>query len=662
MIAFDCPSCGRRLTIPPNLAGRALACPQCRKPLPALAVTSATVAEPPAQTADDRPYPFLAPPQAPDEVGRLAGLRVLRELGSGGMGVVFEAEDVRLKRRVALKVMRPEAAARPEARARFLREAQAVAALSHDHVVTVFQADEQGGTPFLVMPLLKGESLEGRLERQKRLPLAEALRIAREVAEGLAAAHAKGLIHRDVKPGNVWLEEGTNRVKLLDFGLALPTEGGERVTRSGAVLGTPAYMAPEQIDGQADHRADLFSLGCVLYEMLTGRRPFRGGSWVQVLKSVTLEQPPPPHTIAGVLPGASALVMQLLAKDRQHRPPSAAAVARRLRELEAPPAVVVPVAVAKAVPEAPTVTARPAPRRARPRRRSRLVVVLLAVALAAGATAVLLPALRRGRPGPEEEKPAPVADEGDAFTNSVGMKLVRVKPGRFLMGSPESDRDREEQEGPRHEVEITRPFYVGATEVTQGQYRRVTGKSPSHFRAGGPGADRVAGLDTDDFPVENVSWDEAVAFCKALSERPEEKAKGRRYRLPTEAEWEYAARAGTATPFSFGDDPDLVRLGQYAWFFTNAETRTHPAGTLLANPWGLYDVHGNVWEWCSDGPRVYARGPVRDPVGPDGPRRVVRGGSWNCGRMCRSAQRAAYEPDKRFPDTGFRVVATHGDR
>jgi hypothetical protein len=291
-------------------------------------------------------YAFLAPPQEPDEIGRLGPYRVLRLLGAGGMGLVFAAEDPRLQRPVALKVMRPDLAANPRSRERFLREARAAAALRCDHVVTVYQVDEDGGVPFLAMELLEGETLEARLRREGPLPLAEVLRIGREAAEGLAAAHGRGLVHRDVKPANIWLETRTGepgglsprcRVKLLDFGLARAASGSDHGTQPGVIVGTPSYMAPEQARGEAvDARSDLFSLGCVLYDLATGQPPFRGKDTLAVLSALATEEPPPPHELRPELPPAlSDLVMRLLAKDPGGRPPGTEAVAQGLRALEA---------------------------------------------------------------------------------------------------------------------------------------------------------------------------------------------------------------------------------------------------------------------------------------------------------------------------------------
>jgi Leucine-rich repeat (LRR) protein len=279
---------------------------------------------------------FLAPPQADDELGRLGKHRVLKVLGHGGMGVVYLAEDTRLKRLVAIKAMLPALAASASAGQRFLREAQAMAAVKHDHVVTVHQVDEERSVPFLVMELLQGEPLDKRLRQEGKLPLAEVLRIGREIAEGLEAAHTTGLIHRDVKPANVFLEAPRSRVKILDFGLARAASGEGGLTQQGAIVGTPGYMAPEQARGESvDARSDLFSLGVVLYRLCTGQMPFRGADAVSTLVEVATHQPPAPSQVSPGVPWElSDLVMRLLEKDPHRRPATAGEVVEVLRALE----------------------------------------------------------------------------------------------------------------------------------------------------------------------------------------------------------------------------------------------------------------------------------------------------------------------------------------
>jgi serine/threonine protein kinase len=279
---------------------------------------------------------LLAPAQGPGEIGRLGGYRVLKLLGVGGMGAVFLAEDGQLGRRVALKVMLPTLAVNPSARQRFLREARAAAAVEHDHVVAIHQVGEERGMPFLAMALLRGESLEERARREGRLPVSEVLRIGREVARGLAAAHEQGLIHRDIKPANVWLEAPGGRVKILDFGLARGAGDTARLTQQGTILGTPSYMAPEQLDGLAvDARADLFSLGVVLYYLATGVLPFTGRDTVSTLMAVSTKEARPPRQLNPDLPPAlEALILRLLAKSADGRPPSARAVVEAIAAIE----------------------------------------------------------------------------------------------------------------------------------------------------------------------------------------------------------------------------------------------------------------------------------------------------------------------------------------
>jgi formylglycine-generating enzyme required for sulfatase activity len=246
-------------------------------------------------------------------------------------------------------------------------------------------------------------------------------------------------------------------------------------------------------------------------------------------------------------------------------------------------------------------------------------------------------------------------------TNSIGMKFVLIPPGEFLMGSPPSEKYRGADEL-QHRVRITKAFHLGAYEVTQAQYQRVTGSNPSWFSPGGGGKNELADTaDTSGFPVERVSWDDAVAFLQKLSASPEEKAAGHAYRLPTEAEWEYAARAGTTTAWSFGDR-ELV-LSNFAWWLASSESKTHWVGSRRPNAFGLSDVHGNVWEWCADWycADYYQQSPLADPTGPpDGQHRVLRGGSWGSDRAeyFRCAFRHHFPPRLRLAYRGFRVART----
>ena len=240
------------------------------------------------------------------------------------------------------------------------------------------------------------------------------------------------------------------------------------------------------------------------------------------------------------------------------------------------------------------------------------------------------------------------------ITNSIGMKLVLIPKGTFMMGSPESEEGRQKDET-QHEVTISKDYYLGVYEVTQAQYEKVMGKNPSYFQ--GP----KVGNENADLPVENVSWDDTVEFCKKLSDLPEEKKAGRLYRLPTEAEWEYACRAGSKTAYAFDDEEGL--LPEYGWFKRNSSDRTHTVGLLEPNAWGLYDMHGNVWEWCSDWYGAYPNGAVSDPVGPlKGSFRVLRGGCWIVeAALCQSAGRRCNFPSGSGSYYGFRVALSSSE-
>jgi hypothetical protein len=339
------------------------------------------------------------------------------------MGAVYRAEDPRLNRQIALKVLLPELSTNERARARFRHEARAQARVEHDHIIPIYDVGEANGVAYIAMPLLKGQTLESALKQNPRPPLAEALRIGREVTAGLAAAHAAGLVHRDIKPGNVWLEGPNRRVKILDFGLARsePDAPGDRspVTGVGAIVGTPAYMSPEQARSRpADHRSDLFSLGVVLYELTTGRKPFTGASAFDVMAAVVGHDPPAAHAVAPDLPPAlSDLTRRMMAKDPAARPPTAEAVATELdaieRGLTVPPVRVIPLGTVPGAPDpwadldtTHTDAPGPSPRAETPRRAARW---LWPAGCALGAVLVVLVALAVNAIKPKE-KQEPVAD------------------------------------------------------------------------------------------------------------------------------------------------------------------------------------------------------------------------------------------------------------
>lgn len=429
----------------------------------------------------------LRPPQGRDELGRLGGYRVLRLLGQGGMGAVFLAEDLHLERHIALKVMGPGLAAKPDARRRFLREAKATAKLKNDHVVAIYQVGEDNGVPFLAMEYLEGEPLDSRLRRCEKMPLDELLQIGREVAQGLAAAHAKGLVHRDIKPANIWLEKIGNpqfRVKILDFGLARGGVEEVQITQSGAILGTPAYMAPEQARGEtADSRSDLFSLGCVLYRLCTGKTPFEGPTIMSVLTALATQDPAPVAQLNRDIPEVLAgLVMRLLAKRPEDRPASAQAVLDELRAIEPraaqeskesnAPALTAKTSPALSAPPTPT-PQPPAYKQSQvqPRRSRHWLVVaaaLLGVAAIIGLGEVIIRI--RGRDGKLTEPYLP--DRSKVSSNDKGELNVKLPgAGEKLQAAPHLN-----QLGPKADFKrlVWKPLVRSVDDLVEG---KTTGKS-----------------------------------------------------------------------------------------------------------------------------------------------------------------------------------------
>jgi hypothetical protein len=282
-------------------------------------------------------FEFLDSPARQGDLGRVGRYRVIDLLGKGGMGQVFLAEDTRLKRRVALKVMNQKFASTPHSRKRFIEEARSMAAVHHDNVATIFEVSERGGMPYMAMELLRGQTLMDANAGQPIRKAADVIRIASEVTRGLAAAHAVGISHRDIKPANLWIEDPTGRVKILDFGLALARTGNDRLSLGGTVIGTPGYLAPEQARNEpVDDRTDLYSLGVVLYELCTGRLPLLSNSIPGQLIAIIVQEPKPIRELNPEVPEPLAdLIHQLLAKEPRHRPNSAAGLANRLEEVRA---------------------------------------------------------------------------------------------------------------------------------------------------------------------------------------------------------------------------------------------------------------------------------------------------------------------------------------
>lgn len=385
---------------------------------------------------------YLDSPTEPDSIGRLDHYEVLGLVGQGGTGVVLRARDTKLQRVVAIKVLNASLATSREARRRFVREARAAAAVRDPHVIDIYAVCDEGPVPYMVMEYVDGCTLEALIRERGPLDVSEVLRIGIQVATGLAAAHKQGLIHRDIKPANTLLENGVQRVKLTDFGLARAADDAS-LTQSGFIAGTPAYMSPEQINGDPiDHRSDQFSLGSMLYEMTTGRAPFRAPNTAALLRRIVDEAPEPIHEINPEVPDSlNRLIERLHAKNPADRPASATEIAeslgRMLAEVQARGA-----------------TGQPAPERrlSGPRRKvpirrwlwaaAALVVFAgLGVGEATGVTQVRGTVIRlffpEGTLVVEIDEPGVSVDvEGaDVVITGAGVKEIRLRPGRYKVAA-----------------------------------------------------------------------------------------------------------------------------------------------------------------------------------------------------------------------------------
>jgi WD40 repeat protein len=439
--------------------GSFLEAPAVQRPVEAplrQAPTDNTEIESAADAADSASLDFLSPSQKPESLGRLAHYEILEVIGKGGMGIVLRAFDEKLHRVVAIKVMAAELAATSPPRKRFLREARSAAQVRHEHVVDIHAVEDQP-IPYLVMEYVCGETLQQKLDRVGPLETQEVLRLGQQMARGLAAAHERGLIHRDIKPSNILLEKGVEeRVKITDFGLARAVADAS-LTQSGVIAGTPMYMAPEQTVGDSiDHRADLFSLGSVLYTMASGRPPFRATTSMATLKRVAEDNPRPIREIIPEVPEwLCDIIAQLHAKKPEERFQSAAAVAELLGQhrshLENPVLVPLPAPVAPrkeaAAAAAPAPPASPPSppgekggRHYWPIAAAILLVLLggLSVTEATGVTNLRGTVIRIFTPdgtlAVETDDPGvkvTIEGDGDLVIRGAGAQEVRLRPGSY---------------------------------------------------------------------------------------------------------------------------------------------------------------------------------------------------------------------------------------
>ncbi|VTS00122.1 bifunctional serine/threonine-protein kinase/formylglycine-generating enzyme family protein [Tuwongella immobilis] len=656
-----------------------------------LAVTGQNT--PAQRSPSDRPSPLQRMPTVGDT---LDGWRLDARIGGGGWGLVFRAS--RNDTPKALKVMRPELVRERAFVDAFTDEVWKLLRVNHANVVRV----ERNGfctafqCHYFVMPLIDGVNLEQHLSQSGKPTPDKAMTWLMGLLDGLEAAHAQGLIHRDIKPQNVMIRPDSTPV-LIDFGIA----GLIDVPGHTQAIGKSSFFAPPELHsiGQADVRSDLFMLAATIFYALRYDQPIADRVYYRYESSL-IHPIFVPAFDAALSPNPSkrpadvAEMRRLLTSTREE-------IARQERERQS---------ALQRDAEARSRAEAEARRQAIERQRqeeelerqrqeqfrreqqpigpeSGTTASIGKLRLIVGLSILGFIAFVMNPPFPSVIKESPTVDQSpivnespittvkgppdgskvkDVWTNSVGMSFAFIPSGEFLMGSPNGvgfDRER-----PQHRVRISQPFWLGVTPVTFGQFAKFvseTGyRTESETSGGGYGTIGGSWLkdpsitwrspgfaQTDGHPVTVVSWNDAKRYVQWLNTKEDGE-----YSLPTEAQWEYACRAGTTTQYFFGDDES--RLGEYAWFDGNSGNQTHPVGEKAPNPWGLRDILGNVFEWCEDWYGPYAAGATTDPKGASsGAGRVYRGGSWYYSAgLCRSGCRYNFGPAVRNNGLGFRVA------
>jgi predicted Ser/Thr protein kinase len=591
------PRCGWSRAVSDHDDGAVRVCPSCQAGLVVMSSPDCPAPTPTPDTADQTRIAGYDPSPRSDRYE----LRHL--LGEGGMGVVYLAHDRPLDRLVALKFPRVTG---PAERMRFDREARAAARLRHPQFCPVYDVGAIGDQPFLAMAYIEGETLKDRIDRGP-LPPDEAVALVRTLAAALQEAHNLGIIHRDLKPANIMFDARGEPV-IMDFGLArLAVADDALQTQSGAVFGTPAYMAPEQALGQTREHGpatDIYALGIIFFEVLTGHRPSHDP------RSPTSHEPPRPSAENPALdPALDPLCLKALARSPAERYASMSAFVEALDGY-------VHTASISPAPQTPTIVVPPVARSGA-RTGLRLAGVAGLVVLAVVTAIVLWP-----RP-PVIRPPAP------SYARTIGIEMVPIS-GR--PGEPS--------------------WLMGKTEVTRGQFFAVMKNDPSCPQDAG---------DTDNLPVGNVTWSAAVRFCNELSLREKlppyytetpagpvvSDPAGPGFRLPTVAEWEAACHAGRSQVVLQGKDPwnEL----ESSWFSRLDRNGPRPVGQGRPNDFGLCDMLGNVWEWCDDG------------TGGAGDQREVRGGAYDNPAPKEFAEvRRTLSRTHEDCACGFRI-ARHGD-
>ncbi|MDB9344252.1 bifunctional serine/threonine-protein kinase/formylglycine-generating enzyme family protein [Nodularia spumigena CS-586/05] len=621
--------------------------------------------------------------------------KIIYILGSGGFGDTYLAEDIDLPNhpKCVVKHLKPNSdpAVLEIVRRLFDSEAKVLYRLGNDsdQIPRLFAHFEEQGEFYLVQEFVDGEDLSKEISPGKRLSEKEVTKLLQEILEVLAVVHKKNIIHRDIKPPNLMRRRQDRKIVLIDFGAVKEINtmmvNSQGQTSVSVVIGTHGYMPSEQTAGQPKLCSDVYAVGMLGIYALTGRQPHE------------LPKDPTDGEViwrnwANVSDKLALVLDKMVSYHFRDRYFSAGEVLQALQPSQPPPQIA-PTQLKPPSPPPPQPQPQPQPTPNLSRRQVMKTAGWLAggFGLAVIGNRLLFPSgsgdITNTTPVTSETvppvvqtpvSPSPASSNSlqsfsfetvtvnaqgsitdrrnlqakyfaENLGNGVSLEMVQIPGVTFTMGSPAGEAQREDDEGPQRQVRVP-GFFMGKYAVTQAQYQAIMGTNPANFKG-------------EKRPVETVSWDEAVEFCTKLGQRT-----GKTYRLPSEAEWEYACRAGTTTPFYFGETitTDLVNYnGNFPYASApkgEYRQQTTDVGNFPPNSFGLYDMHGNIWEWCQD---IYNSSYQGAPIdgtpwlnGSDNNTKLLRGGSWIYdARFCRSALRYRYARADRSYLVGFRVVA-----
>jgi formylglycine-generating enzyme required for sulfatase activity/tRNA A-37 threonylcarbamoyl transferase component Bud32 len=565
----------------------------------------------------------------PGQLLKKGQYEIIDTLGQGGFGITYLAQDHKRKKQVAIKCLNVSFLKQryrdkygntegfgeflAEEQDKFNTEAMVLATFDHPHIVKVYpELFQENGLSCMVMEYVKGKNLEQYLYANGVFSESAGLEIIKGIGEALSYIHSRNYLHRDIKPANILLRESDNQAILIDFGLAREVNFAELMSLTNAK--TPVFAPPEQFENRSNFTPalDIYSLAATLYVIIAVHKPpfiplpspYLNA---KIMLDMKMAIEPPQKYNSQISQKVNDAILKGMELDYQNRPQSITEWFTFLGiQLQ----------------------------------NNHLKIFTFEVVTTNAKGSIIN---RRNHSANYF-----VEDLG----NGVKLEMVEIPAGTFYMGSPTYEMGRSDDEGPQHQVNVP-SFFIGKYPLTQAQYQAIIGNNPAHFKG-------------NNRPVECVSWKNAVNFCQKLSQKT-----GKNYKLPSEAQWEYACRAGTTTPFYFGESitPYLVNYdGRYA--YANAPTgqyreQTTDVGTFPPNAFGLYDMHGNVWEWCEDDwNENYINAPINgSALISRSDKKTLRGGSWyNDPDDCRSACRATYRLVSDYNAFGFRVVCSGAAR